>query len=51
MSFDGMDVEQAQSLARQLEGHAQNLGHLTSSRSTLVTVPRPKCGLMSDVDA
>lgn len=35
MSFDGMDVEQAQSLARQLEGHAQNLGHITSSLTAL----------------
>jgi uncharacterized protein YukE len=35
MSFDGMDVEQAQGLARQLEGHAQNLGHITSSLTAL----------------
>lgn len=35
MTFDGMDVEQAQGLARQLEGHAQNLGHITSSLTAL----------------
>lgn len=35
MSFDGMDVEQAQGLARQLEGHAQTLAHVTASLTAL----------------
>jgi uncharacterized protein YukE len=35
MSFDGMDLDQAQDLARQLEGHAQTLAHVTASLTAL----------------
>lgn len=38
MSLEGMDVEAAQNLARQLDGHAQALAHVTASIGGLAEV-------------